>query len=396
MLRALKSYPAAVRLLLLTTFTLTTARAITLPYLVVYLSAHMALSIGQTGLLVGGAMFLASLLSLYGGHLVDTLRSHTLIVASAVVFALAIAGMMASTSAVLFFCFLVVTNLAQTVVDIAAKAGFCALLPEDRRGEVFAIKYTFNNIAWAVGPMLGVLLIEADDHLPFLVSALIGLGLSLIYYRLGERGLSSQGEGAPAAGFIQVALGMLRDRRLVCFTLGGVLSAVVFGQFTAYLSQYLVVSIQDPAEVARLVSYLVTTNALTVIALQYLIGRRIARQHLMPWLMAGMAMFVAGLLGFSLAGSALAWCLAMLVFTLGEIIVIPAEFMFIDLIAPEHLRGIYYGAQNLSNLGAGLGPMLVGLALGYMAPAAVFYLLIGSVMLAAVFYWLGTRGAQQL
>ncbi|WP_110993060.1 MFS transporter [Pseudomonas sichuanensis] len=394
MLRALKSYPAAVRLLLLTTFTLTTARAITLPYLVVYLSAHMALSIGQTGLLVGGAMFLASLLSLYGGHLVDTLRSHTLIVASALVFALAIAGMVASTSAVLFFCFLVVANLAQTVVDIAAKAGFCALLPEDQRGEVFAIKYTFNNVAWAAGPMLGVLLIEADDHLPFLVSALIGLGLSLVYHRLGERGLSSQSEDAPATGFIQVALGMLRDRRLVCFTLGGVLSAVVFGQFTAYLSQYLVVSIHDPAEVARLVGYLVTTNALTVIALQYLIGRRIARQHLMPWLMAGMAMFVAGLLGFSLAGSALAWCLAMLVFTLGEIIVIPAEFMFIDLIAPEHLRGIYYGAQNLSNLGAGLGPMLVGLALGYMAPAAVFYLLIGSVLLAAVFYWLGTRGAQ--
>ncbi|MHA6161482.1 MFS transporter [Pseudomonas sichuanensis] len=394
MLRALKSYPAAVRLLLFTTFTLTTARAITLPYLVVYLSAHMALSIGQTGLLVGGAMFLASLLSLYGGHLVDTLRSHTLIVASALVFALAIAGMVASTSAVLFFCFLVVANLAQTVVDIAAKAGFCALLPEDQRGEVFAIKYTFNNVAWAAGPMLGVLLIEADDHLPFLVSALIGLGLSLVYHRLGERGLSSQSEDAPATGFIQVALGMLRDRRLVCFTLGGVLSAVVFGQFTAYLSQYLVVSIHDPAEVARLVGYLVTTNALTVIALQYLIGRRIARQHLMPWLMAGMAMFVAGLLGFSLAGSALAWCLAMLVFTLGEIIVIPAEFMFIDLIAPEHLRGIYYGAQNLSNLGAGLGPMLVGLALGYMAPAAVFYLLIGSVLLAAVFYWLGTRGAQ--
>ncbi|UVL90595.1 MFS transporter [Pseudomonas sichuanensis] len=396
MLRALKSYPAAVRLLLFTTFTLTTARAITLPYLVVYLSAHMALSIGQTGLLVGGAMFLASLLSLYGGHLVDTLRSHTLIVASALVFALAIAGMVASTSAVLFFCFLVVANLAQTVVDIAAKAGFCALLPEDQRGEVFAIKYTFNNIAWAAGPMLGVLLIEADDHLPFLVSALIGLGLSLAYHRLGERSLSSQAKGAPAAGFIQVALGMLRDRRLVCFTLGGVLSAVVFGQFTAYLSQYLVVSIHDPAEVARLVGYLVTTNALTVIALQYLIGRRMARQHLMPWLMAGMAMFVAGLLGFSLAGSAVAWCLAMLVFTLGEIIVIPAEFMFIDLIAPEHLRGIYYGAQNLSNLGAGLGPMLVGLALGYMAPASVFYLLIGSVLLAAVFYWLGTRGAQQL
>lgn len=395
MLRALKGYPAAVRLLLFTTFTLTTARAITLPYLVVYLSTHMALSIGETGLLVGGAMFLASLLSLYGGHLVDTLRSHTLIVASSVIFALAFVGIVASTSAVPFFAFLVLAYLAQTVVDIAAKAGFCALLPEDRRGEVFAIKYTFNNIAWAVGPMLGVLLIETDDHLPFLVSALIGLGLGLVYYRLGERDLRSQREGGPAVGFAQVVLSLLRDRRLVCFTLGGVLSAVVFGQFTAYLSQYLVVTLQDPAEVARLASYLVTSNALTVIGLQYLIGRRIDRQQLMPWLMAGMLLFIAGLLGFSMAASAPAWCLAMLVFTLGEIIVIPAEFMFIDLIAPEHLRGVYYGAQNLSNLGAGLGPILVGLALEHIVPVAVFYLLIGSVILAAVFYGLGTRGARQ-
>ncbi|NIF16663.1 MFS transporter [Pantoea sp. Cy-639] len=395
MLRALKGYPAAVRLLLFTTFTLTTARAITLPYLVVYLSTHMALSIGETGLLVGGAMFLASLLSLYGGHLVDTLRSHTLIVASSVIFALAFVGIVASTSAVPFFAFLVLAYLAQTVVDIAAKAGFCALLPEDRRGEVFAIKYTFNNIAWAVGPMLGVLLIETDDHLPFLVSALIGLGLGLVYYRLGERDLRSQREGGPAVGFAQVVLSLLRDRRLVCFTLGGALSAVVFGQFTAYLSQYLVVTLQDPAEVARLASYLVTSNALTVIGLQYLIGRRIDRQQLMPWLMAGMLLFIAGLLGFSMAASAPAWCLAMLVFTLGEIIVIPAEFMFIDLIAPEHLRGVYYGAQNLSNLGAGLGPILVGLALEHIVPVAVFYLLIGSVILAAVFYGLGTRGARQ-
>ncbi|MDR2306050.1 MAG: MFS transporter [Paucimonas sp.] len=395
MLRALKGYPAAVRLLLFTTFTLTTARAITLPYLVVYLSTHMALSIGETGLLVGGAMFLASLLSLYGGHLVDTLRSHTLIVASSVIFALAFVGIVASTSAVPFFAFLVLAYLAQTVVDIAAKAGFCALLPEDRRGEVFAIKYTFNNIAWAVGPMLGVLLIETDDHLPFLVSALIGLGLGLVYYRLGERDLRSQREGGPAVGFAQVVLSLLRDRRLVCFTLGGVLSAVVFGQFTAYLSQYLVVTLQDPAEVARLASYLVTSNALTVIGLQYLIGRRIDRQQLMPWLMAGMLLFITGLLGFSMAASAPAWCLAMLVFTLGEIIVIPAEFMFIDLIAPEHLRGVYYGAQNLSNLGAGLGPILVGLALEHIVPVAVFYLLIGSVILAAVFYGLGTRGARQ-
>jgi len=393
MLTALKRYPNPVRLLLLTTFTLTMARAITLPYLVVYLADNFQLSVGRIGLVIGGALIVASLLSLYGGHLVDTVRNHTLVIASLLVFALAFVGAIASRSAALFFLCLVVINLALALVDIAAKAAFCALLPVEQRAEVFAIKYTLSNIAYAVGPMLGVALIELDGHLPFVVSALIGLAMCLAYQRLGVRDLQPQDRPQPGAGFGQVALGLLRDRRLVCFTLGGVLSAVVFGQFTAYLSQYLVVT-RNPAEAARLVGYLVTTNAVTVIALQYLIGKRIDRRRLMPWLMAGMGLFVAGLLGFSLAGTALAWCLAMLVFTLGEIIVIPAEYMFIDLIAPEHLRGIYYGAQNLGNLGAALGPVLVGVALGHLVPVAVFYLLIGSVILASVFYWLGTRRAE--
>ncbi|MFJ4343762.1 MFS transporter [Pseudomonas sp. NPDC089401] len=390
MLTALKHYPASIRLLLATTFTLTVARALTLPYLVVYLADNFRLSVGQIGLLIGGALVVASLLSLYGGHLVDTLRNHALVSASTLVFALAFVVASASRSAWLFFACLVLINLALAVVDIAAKAGFCALLPVEQRAEVFAIKYTLSNVGYAVGPMLGVAMLELDDHLPFLASALTGLGMCLAYWRLGDRELQASAPATPGAGFAQVALGLAGDRRLVCFTLGGVLSAVVFGQFTAYLSQYLVVT-SSASEAARLVGYLVTTNAVTVIALQYLIGRRIGRQQLMPWLLAGMALFIAGLLGFALAGSVLAWCLAMLVFTLGEIIVIPAEYMFIDLIAPEHLRGVYYGAQNLSNLGAALGPVLVGFALGRWWPGVVFYLLVMSVILAGVFYWLGTR-----
>ncbi|WP_054900530.1 MULTISPECIES: MFS transporter [unclassified Pseudomonas] len=392
MLAALKHYPAAVRLLLVTTFTLTVARALTLPYLVVYLADNFQLSVSQIGLLIGGALIAASLLSLYGGHLVDTLRNHTLVSASTLVFALAFVAAISSRSAVLFFLCLVLINLALAVVDIAAKAGFCALLPVEQRAEVFAIKYTLSNVGYAIGPMLGVAMLELDDHLPFFASALIGMGMCLAYWRLGERTLKASAPAQPGAGFAQVALGLARDRRLVCFTLGGVLSAVVFGQFTAYLSQYLVVT-TSASEAARLVGYLVTTNAVTVIALQYLIGRRISRQQLMPWLLAGMALFIAGLLGFFLAGSVLAWCLAMLVFTLGEIIVIPAEYMFIDLIAPEHLRGVYYGAQNLSNLGAALGPVMVGLVLGHWWPGLIFYLLVLSVILAGVFYWRGTRQA---
>ncbi|MEG0969047.1 MAG: MFS transporter [Pseudomonas sp.] len=390
MLDAVKRYTPQVRLLLATTFVLTLARAITLPYLVVYLAENFALDISGIGLMIGGALIVASLLSLYGGYLIDTLRSYTVIIVSTLVFTLAFVAAIASRELSLFFISLVLINLTLAVVDIAAKAGFCALLPLEERSEVFSIKYTLSNVAYAVGPFIGVALVTLDGHLPFLLSAALGMLICLCYRHWGERSARAQLEGNPQAGFLSIGGQLLKDRRLICFTLGGALSAVVFGQFTAYLSQYLVVT-SSPSEAARYISYLVATNAVTVIALQYVIGRRISSRQLMPWLLAGMALFLIGLLGFSVAQTLLVWCLAMLVFTLGEIIVIPAEYMFIDSIAPEHLRGVYYGAQNLSNLGAALGPVICGFALAHLVPVATFYLLIAAVVLAALFYYLGAR-----
>ncbi|UVJ42875.1 MFS transporter [Pseudomonas sp. LS1212] len=391
MLRSIKACSPSVRMLLWATFTLTLARAITLPYLVVYLADNFALSISDIGLVVGSALFVGSLLSLYGGYLIDKLRSYSVISSSTLIFAAAFVGAVASRSLLLFFVFLVLINLTLAVVDIAAKSGFCALLPENARSEVFSIKYTLSNVAYAVGPFMGAGLFKLDTHWPFIVSAGLGLAMFLAYWRWGDRSPQTGLAGMQKQAFVAVGRLLLKDYRLVCFTLGGVLSAVVFGQFTAFLSQYLVVT-TTPEHTYRVISYVVATNAVTVIALQYLIGRRISSRRLFPWLLAGMAMFLVGLLGFSLAQTLLVWCLAMLVFTLGEIIVIPAEYMFIDAIAPEHLRGMYYGAQNLSNLGAALGPVICGFALAALAPQVMFYLLIICVVAATLFYYLGASG----
>lgn len=73
----------------------------------------------------------------------------------------------------------------------------------------------------------------------------------------------------------------------------------------------------------------------------------------------------------------------------GEIIVIPAEYMFIDRIAPDHLRGMYYGAQNLSNLGAALGPVLCGLVLASLPAHYMFYMLAAFIVGGGVFYFIG-------
>ncbi|MCE4053100.1 MFS transporter [Pseudomonas sp. Au-Pse12] len=393
MLRTLRRYPKAINLLLAGTLVLTLARAITLPYLVIYLSGAFNLQVGDIGLVIGSSLILGSLLSLYGGFLVDRTASHRLILGCCALFTLGFVGAFTARQLWLFYLCLVLVNLAYAVLDIAIKAGFAQRLPVEQRSEAFSIKYTLTNIGYAVGPFLGAGLARLDISLPFLVSAALGAGFLAVHLCWGERQCNGAGSTQPPLAFRTLGRQLLRDYRLVCFTLGGLLSAVVFGQFSAYLSQYLVVTLSAEATY-RIISTLVATNALLVIGLQYAIGRRISQRHLSRWLALGLGLFLLGVAGFGLATSLPLWVLSMVVFTLGEIIVFPAEYMFIDLIAPEHLRGLYYGAQNLSNLGGALGPILCGLLLASQPAHWMFYMLAAFIVAGGLFYWLGAANLE--
>ncbi|MBF0642066.1 MFS transporter [Pseudomonas protegens] len=395
MLRTLKSYPKAINLLLAGTLVLTLARAITLPYLVIYLSSAFGLQVSDIGLVIGSSMILGSLLSLYGGFLVDRTPSYRLILACCALFTLGFIGAFGAHQLWLFYLCLVLVNLAYAVIDIAIKAGFAQRLSVEQRSEAFSIKYTLTNIGYAVGPFLGAGLARLDISLPFLISAALGAGFLAIHMRWGDRQPSAAGPTPAPLSFAALGKQLLRDYRLVCFTLGGLLSAVVFGQFSAYLSQYLVVT-TSAQDTYRIISTLVATNALLVIALQYAIGRRITQRHLSRWLALGLGLFLLGVSGFGLATSLALWVLSMVVFTLGEIIVFPAEYMFIDLIAPEHLRGLYYGAQNLSNLGGALGPILCGMLLASHPAHWIFYMLAAFIIAGGLFYWLGAANLESM
>ncbi|WP_455825682.1 MFS transporter [Pseudomonas graminis] len=389
MLATIRHYPRTVNLLLSATLILTLARAITFPYLVIYLSSHFSLSITQVGLVMGSSLVVGSLLSVYGGFLVDRINSYRLLLGLSALYVLGFIGTVVAQDIWTFYSCLILINLAYAVVDIAVKAGFASLLPEEARSEVFSIKYTLTNIGYAVGPFFGAMLAKLDISLPFMFSTLLGAVFFLLYWRWGDRTLVTVDATQKPVSFLAVGRVLLRDNRLVCFTVGGLLSAVVFGQFVAYLSQYLVTT--TTAEYTyTIISAVLTTNAVLVIALQYVIGRRISHRHLSRWLIFGLSMFMLGLIGFALSTSVLYWMLAMAVFTVGEIVVFPAEYMFIDRIAPDHLRGMYYGAQNLCNLGGALGPVLCGLVLASLPAHYMFYMLGMFIIAGGVFYFIGS------
>ncbi|HEI8865707.1 MFS transporter [Serratia sp. AKBS12] len=397
----MKGFPAQINTLLASSLLLTIGRGVTLPFITIYLTEHFHLLPTSVGIILGISLTIGILSSLYGGYLVDKFNKTTLIAVSILLFALSFFIIPWITQPGGIVAVLAVLHTAYAVLGITIKACFAEWLPVAQRIKAFSINYTLVNVGWAIGSSLGVLVAGFSPLLPFYLSGGLAL-LTVVIVNLRLRRLqappvvTSQSD-APAVlpNFRQTAKILRQDRRLIYFTLGSTLGAVVFGQFTGYLSQYLItVSSADFAY--RVIGLVMIVNACIVIALQYLLSRGMRQDNILRWLALGTLFFVIGLLGFLFAGQSLwLWAAAMAVFTLGEIIVIPVEYMFIDFIAPGHLKGSYYGVQNLSNLGGAINPVLCGLLLSYTAPALMFVMLIAAALFSLLFFFLGHRLAQR-
>ncbi len=372
-IHAVTTYSPLIRRLLICSLTIVVSRAITSPLLTLFVSDKLGLNQQDVGLLLGIAVFVATLLSLYGGYIIDRFEKRRLLVLSMASSAIGLVLLTFAENLYLTTITLIVTETASSLFLIGSKAILSDNLEVGQRAKAFSLSYTLTNIGYAVGPMLGVLIAGAFASAPFLIAAAIAF--FSIFLMTGIPGNpASVSLTGQAQSFLKTLVTLKNDRTLITFTAGCLLSTVVHGRFTFYLSQYLLV-ISNPRHTMEIMAALLACNAISVILLQYQIGRFLKREQLRQWIVAGSGLFILGLIGFSLADSLVSWCVAMFIFTLGEIIIYPAEFLFVDTLAPEELRGSYYGAQNLAALGGALSPMICGFMLMHTPAPTMFYAL---------------------
>ncbi|MNZ65196.1 Multidrug resistance protein MdtH [compost metagenome] len=366
-------YSPLIRRLLICSLTIVVSRAITSPLLTLFVSDKLGLNQQDVGVLLGIAVFIATLLSLYGGYIIDRFEKRRLLILSMASSAVGLVLLTFAENLYLTTITLIVTETASSLFLIGSKAILSDNLPVGQRAKAFSLSYTLTNIGYAVGPMLGVLIAGAFASAPFLIAAAIAFFSIFLMTGIAKDPARST-VGGQGRSFLKTLITLKNDRTLILFTAGCLLSTVVHGRFTFYLSQYLLVT-SNPQHTMEIMAALLACNAISVILLQYQIGRFLKREQLRQWIVAGTGLFILGLIGFSLADSLVSWCVAMFIFTLGEIIIYPAEFLFVDTLAPEELRGSYYGAQNLAALGGALSPVICGFMLMHTPAPTMFYAL---------------------
>ncbi|WP_122667080.1 MFS transporter [Pseudomonas viridiflava] len=381
------TYSLVIRRLLICSLTIVVSRAITSPLLTLFLSNRLGLDQQDVGLLMGIAVFLATLLGLYGGYIIDRLDKRRLLIMAMLSSAIGFTLLTFAHNVYLTTLTLVITEAASALFLIGSKAIISENLPIGMRAKVFSLRYTLTNIGYATGPMLGVIIAGYLPLAPFLIAGAIALGS--VFLMVGIAPVRPV-ESTKPQSFLDTLRILKNDRTLILFTCGSLLSTIVHGRFTLYLSQFLLVT-HAQEDALHILSAVLACNAVTVILMQYQVGRLLKREQLAGWICVGIGLFALGLISFSFSYNMLTWCIAMFIFTLGEMIIYPAEYLFVDTIAPEALRGSYYGAQNLAAFGGALSPVICGYLLINTPPTTMFYVLTGLTIAGGALCFMSAR-----
>lgn len=365
--------------LLASSLLLTIGRGATLPFMTIYLNSQYGMAVDQVGLAMTVALTIGVFFSLGFGILADKFdKKHYMLIAIAT-FILSFIGIPLSHSAVLVVILFSIINCAYSVFATVVKAYFSDTLSSTAKSKVFSLNYSFLNIGWTVGPPLGTLLVMQSSQLPFWLAAGCA-AFPLVFIQLWVQRVVVKDEGQATQPWSPSIL--LHDKALLWFTLSGLLASFASGTFASCISQY-VMAVADNAFAQKVVALVLPVNAVIVVMFQYVIGRYLQASNIRPMMAAGTLCFVLGLLGFMFSGTQLwLWGVSAAVFTIGEIIYAPGEYMLIDHIAPPGMKACYFSAQALGWLGAAVNPLATGIILTTLPGWTLFAILIGVIVLA--------------
>jgi MFS family permease len=273
-----------------------------------------------------------------------------------------------------FFAVLLFVGLVASVGFPAQNAMATDILPEEKRTGGFGIFRVVANIAWVLGPVIGGLLVARSYTPLFICDAVASTITAGIVLLAITETMPARAAGERAQTMAQTFAGygtVLRDTTFMLFIGACILMSMVYLQLYTTLGIYL----RDTHGFAeQAYGYLMSMNAATVVALQVSVARRIERRPPMTMMAFGTFLYAVGFAMYGFFSSYALFAAAMLVITVGEMVVMPTAQALVAKMAPEDMRGRYMAVFGFTWLiPQATGPLLAGLIMDHADPRWVWY-----------------------
>ncbi|MHC5907408.1 MFS transporter [Streptomyces sp. S6] len=361
--RQTRSFPPAVRLLMVNQFAINLAFYMLMPYLAAHLSDGLGLAAWAVGLVLGVRNFSQQGMFLIGGTIADRFGYKIPIMAGCLLrtVGFGLLGWVDSLPALIAAS--AATGFAGALFNPAVRA-YLAAEAGERRVDAFATFNVYYQAGMLLGPLVGLALLAADFRLVCALAAAIFAGLSLLQWRAlpVRHGVTPGDRESVLAQWRTV----VANRPFLLF------SAAMIGSYVLTFQVYLALPLaaQDALGsrgTAVTSGLFVVSAAVAVVGQLRLTGWAKGRWRADEALVRGLAAMGVAFLPLALAprGSAyavlLGLVLAVVLLAVGSAVVYPFEMDTVVALSGDRLVATHYGLYNtVSGLGITLGNLVTG------------------------------------
>ena len=345
------------------------------PFFALYLTQKFDIGMSTVGILFAVFSLTGMAGSAIGGALTDRLGRKSVIIASLLLSSLSALGMGLAPTMSIFIAIIVIVGTLSSIGHPVHEAVVADLLPQEKRAEGYGIIRVVFNIAVIIAPPIAGLLIANSYLTLFIVDAVISIiSAAIVIFGLPETKPQPSAHAKPEsmkqtfAGYGRV----FKDIPFMAFISVSIMMTLVYMNMNSTLGVYLRDQQGQPE-----ISYgaLLSINAILVVFLQFWVTRRIEKYKPMLIMAAGSLLYALGFAMYGFVSTFALFVTAMVIITIGEMVVSPIQQSTVASFAPEAMRGRYMAVSGLSwSVSFTVGPYFAGLILDGSNPNLLWIL----------------------
>lgn len=351
------------------------------PFLLIYVSRRLALPLTVCASLMTINAVAAVAAALTAGPILDRFGRKWVMVLSLGMVGLSYIFLASASNYLAFAVVMIMSGAFTPLYRVGADAMMADLIPAEQRMDAYSLLRMSNNIGVSLGPAIGGWIASASYTIAFFIAA-TGMSIyGLIIAFMARETLPSEIKAQVSrtaerfGGYGRI----FRDRAFMAF-----IGVFILNQITAALLWVImpVYANTNFGVAEKLYGFIPTTNALMVVLLQLWVTARTKRYSPYMVLSIGAAFYAIGVGAVALSAGFYGFLIAMVIATVGELIMTPTATTLVATLAPADMRGRYMGIYSLTwNVAAGIGPLMGGFLGDNLGPKSTWIggLLIGLI-----------------
>ncbi len=359
------------------------------PFFSLYITQKFNVGMTEAGIVLGIFALSGLFGQMIGGALTDKFGRRNLIIFGLVFSALSTLTLGLVKDFSVLIPLAVVIGLLSDMAGPAHGAMIADILPEQKRQEGFGILRVVGNMAWIIGPTIGGFVAAKSFLALFIIDAIISCVVALLFFLFISETKPETHEEHKQESLIKTFLGygkVVTNKAFMAFLVALILMGLVYQQMYNSLSVYLRdVHNIDPSGYG----FLLTASAVVVILFQFSVTRYIKNKAPFVIMAVGTLFYMIGFSMFGFVNAYWMFVAAIIVVTMGEMLVVPTSQVLVAGFAPEDMRGRYMGVFGMTwSIPGVVAPYLAGVILDNLDPNLLWY--IGGILCAvAAFAFFG-------